>query len=137
GTAVTTLGARRLLSRLLASEFLVGDVALVDPDLHADAAEGGPGLVEAVVDVRAERVQRHATLAVELRPAHLRAAETAGDLDPHALGAGALGALEALAHRAAERHASGELLRDALGDELRLRLGVLHLEDVELDLLLG
>src|SRR5919107_1759547 len=51
------------------------DVALVDPDLHADAAEGGPGLVDAVVDVRAERVQRHPTLAVELRPAHLGAAE--------------------------------------------------------------
>ena len=59
-----------------------GDVALVDPDLHADAAEGGPGLVEAVVDVRAQRVQRHATLAVELRAAHLGAAEAAGAPGP-------------------------------------------------------
>src|SRR5882724_9483693 len=31
------------------------DVALVDPDLDPDAAEGGSGLGEAVVDVRAER----------------------------------------------------------------------------------
>src|SRR5512144_2110746 len=39
-----------------------GHLALVDPDLHADAAEGRAGLVEAVVDVRTERVQGHAAL---------------------------------------------------------------------------
>src|SRR5690606_26447391 len=133
--AVTTLGARRLLGRLLASEFLVGDVALVDPDLHADAAEGGLGLVEAVVDVGAESVQGHSALAVELRAAHLRASQAARDLDPHALGAGALRTLEALAHGATERDTGAELLRDALRDELGLGLGVLDLEDVELDLL--
>ena len=94
-------------------------------------------LVEAVVDVRAQRVQRHAALAVELRAAHLGAAEAAGDLDADALGAGALGALQALAHRAAERHTGAELLGDALRDELSLGLGVLDLEDVELDLLAG
>src|SRR4029079_10216166 len=33
-------------------------LALVDPDLHADPAEGGLGLVEAVVDVGPQRVQR-------------------------------------------------------------------------------
>src|ERR1700743_3086032 len=49
--------------------------ALVDPDLHADPAEGGAGLVEAVVDVRAQRVQRDPALAVELGPGHLRAAQ--------------------------------------------------------------
>src|SRR6478735_9028785 len=65
------------LGGLLAREVALGHVALVDPDLHADAAEGRAGLEEAVVDVRAERVQRHPTLAVELRAAHLRAAEAA------------------------------------------------------------
>ena len=34
------------------------DLALVDPDLHADAAEGRAGLVEPEVDVRAHCVQR-------------------------------------------------------------------------------
>src|SRR5207245_787205 len=34
------------------------DLALVDPDLDADAAEGGLRLDEAEVDVRADRVQR-------------------------------------------------------------------------------
>ena len=42
-----------------------------------------------------------------------------------------------LAHGAAERHAAGELLGDALGDQLRVDLGVLDLEDVQLDLLAG
>src|SRR5690606_13429270 len=68
---------------------------------------------------------------------HLRAAEAAGDLDAHALGTGALGTLQTLAHRATEGHAGGELLGDALRDELGLGFGVLHLEDVELDLLAG
>src|SRR5579864_4516525 len=62
-------------------------LALVDPDLHADPAEGGAGLVEAVVDVRAQRVQRHAALTVELRARHLRAAEAARALHPDPLGA--------------------------------------------------
>ncbi len=80
-------------------------------------------------------MQGHAALAVELRAAHLGAAEAARHLDADALGAGALRALQALAHRAAERHTTRELLGDALGDQLRLGLGVLHLEDVQLDLL--
>src|SRR5690606_27353096 len=85
--------------------------------------------------VRAQRVQRHTTLAVELRAAHLRAAEAAGDLNADALGAGALCALQTLAHRTTERHTSRELLGDALCDELSVGLGVLDLEDVQLDLL--
>jgi len=41
--------------------------------------------------------------------------------------------------RIARRNATrgAQLLGDALGDQLRLSLGVLHLEDVQLDLLLG
>ena len=55
------------------------DLALVDPDLDADAAGRRPRLDEAVVDVRADRVQRDAALGVGLerlisppprRPAH-------------------------------------------------------------------
>src|SRR6185437_932525 len=82
-----------------------------------------------------ERVQRHTALTVELRAAHLGAAEAARHLDADTLGAGALSALQALAHRAAEGHAGGELLGDALGDQLSVGLGVLDLEDVQLDLL--
>src|SRR5690606_10139864 len=45
--------------------------------------------------------------------------------------------LQSLAHRASERHARTELLGDALRDKLSLSLRVLHLEDVELNLLAG
>src|SRR3712207_9142713 len=84
--------------------------------LHADAAEGGPGLVDAVVDVRPEGVQRHAALAVELRPAHLGAAQATGALHPDALDLrAALGRLHGLAHGATEADPAGELLGDEIG----------------------
>src|SRR3954469_8951226 len=114
-----------------------GDLALVDPDLHADPAEGRLGLVEAVVDVGAQGVQRDAALAVELGARHLRAVEPTGALDPDALGTGPHRGLHRLAHGATELHATGELLGDTLGDQLAVHLGVLHLEDVQLDLLAG
>src|SRR5579875_779180 len=137
-TVVTTATCRAARGRsLLARQLLGGEVALVDPDLHADAAEGGAGLVEAVVDVRAQRVQRHTTLAVELGAAHLGAVQPAGDHDPDALGTGPLGRLHALAHGAPEIDTGRQLLGDALSDELRIGLGVLDLEDVQLHLLAG
>src|ERR1700722_8145827 len=48
------------------------DVALVDPDLDPDAAVGGLGLTEAVVDVGAQGVQRDPTFPVELPARTLR-----------------------------------------------------------------
>src|SRR4029453_10806396 len=76
-------GTRR--GRLLLRELTGGDVALVDPHLDADPAERRAGLVEAVVDVGPQRVQRDATLAVELGARHLGALQTAGALNPDAL----------------------------------------------------
>src|SRR5919202_515599 len=134
-TAVGAGGGRPRRGGLLAGQLALRDVALVDQDLHADPAEGRAGLVEPVVDVRPEGVQRHAPLAVELRAAHLGAAEAARALHPDPLGAGAQRGLHALAHGAAEGDAARELLGDALGDQLRVDLGVAHLEDVQLDLL--
>src|SRR6185503_16352246 len=114
------------------------DVALVDPHLHADAAEGGAGLEQAVVDVGTQRVQRHATLAVKLRARHLGTAQATRALHADALDLRAAHRrLDRLAHRTAERHAVAQLLGHALRDELRVRLGVLDLEDVQLDLLVG
>src|SRR5207244_905048 len=55
------------------------DVALVDPDLHTDSAEGGVCFCEAVVDVGAEGVAWNATLRVGLAAGHFGAAEAAGD----------------------------------------------------------
>src|SRR5262249_20168562 len=114
-----------------------GRLAAVDPDLDPDPAERGACLVEAVVDVGAQRVQRHPPLAVELRARHLRAAEAARALHPDPARAALHGRLHGLAHRTAERHPARQLLGHALGDQLGVDLGVLDLEDVELDLLAG
>ena len=91
--------------------------------------------MESVVDVRAEGVQRHAALTVELGAGHFSATQTARHLDTNALGASALCGLDALTHRTTEGHAGSELLGDALRNELRFEIGVLHLEDVQLNLL--
>src|SRR4029450_4419006 len=86
--------ALRLVERseVLAGEAGGHDLALVDPALDADAAERRLGLVEPVVDVGAQRVERHAAVGVGLRAGHLGAAQAAADLDPAALGAPAQGA---------------------------------------------
>ena len=98
---------------------------------------GGLGLAEAVVDVGAQRVQRHPTLAVPLGAAHLGAAEAARALHPDAEGAGLLGVLHGPLHGPAEGDAAGELVGDALGDERGVELGLLDLLDVELHLVVA
>src|SRR5206468_1120073 len=67
------------------------DLALVDPDLDADPAEGRLRLGEAVIDVGTDRVQRDAALGVHFGPAHLPAAEPATAHHLDAVGAGADG----------------------------------------------
>src|SRR4029453_14423635 len=113
------------------------DLALEDPHLHADGAIRRVGLGETVVDVRAQRVQRHPPVAVPLAARDLRAAEAARAGDPDAVGAQAQGGGHRLLHRATEGHPLLELQRDVLRHQLRVQLGVDHLLDVELDLLLG
>ena len=129
--------ARRGACLRLRGVALGHDLALVDPDLDADPAERRLRLDEAVVDVRADRVQRDAALGIGLRAAHLRAAEpaAAGDLDP--LRTGTDRRRERALHRAPERHAVLQLLGDRLRDELRVELGPLDLVDVDVDVLAG
>src|SRR6185436_6527663 len=60
------------------------DLALEDPHLHADHAIGGLGEAVAEVDVRAQRVQGHAALAIPLHARDLGAAQAAGAVDADA-----------------------------------------------------
>src|SRR5581483_9081722 len=113
------------------------DLALVDPDLDADPAERRLRLGQPVVDVGADRVQRHAPLRVGLGPAHLAAAEPAAADHLDAVGAGAHRRGDRALHRAPEADAVLELLRDRLGDELRVELGPLDLVDVDVHVLVG
>src|SRR5262249_42631746 len=122
-----------LLLLLLAAEHLAAE----DPHAHADDAVRGASLGEAVVDVRAQRVQRHATLAVPLRAGDLRATQASRRLNAHALRAHAHGTRERLLHGAPERDAALELERDVLRHELRIDIGPAHLVDVDERLLVG
>src|SRR5690349_17811783 len=96
-------GHGRLLGDLVLGRRLVGeDVALVDPDLHADTPERRARLGLAVVDVGPQGVERHPAFAVPLLAAHLGAAEAPAALHPDALRTGLHRSLHGALHRAAE-----------------------------------
>ncbi len=78
-------------------------------------------------------MQRHSTFAVPLGPAHLSATEAARGLDPDALGSGLHGVLHGPLHGPAEGHTAHQLVGHALGDECCVELGLLDLNDVQLD----
>src|SRR6266545_2367036 len=137
-TATATVAGARAGARPLGLLLLAGGqhVAPVDPDLHTDLTEGGAALRQTVVDVGPQGVQGHAALAIPLGAGHLGTAQPAGALHPDALGAALHGRVDRPAHRPAERDPAGELLRDALRDQLGVGFGALDLEDVEGDLLM-
>src|SRR5690606_20998750 len=94
-------------------------------------AVGGVRLGEAVVDVRAQGVQRHAAFAVPPRAGDLGAAQAAGDVDLDAQGAQAHRVAHGALHGAAEHDAALQLLGDGLGDQLGVQLRLADLGDVD------
>ncbi len=115
----------------MGSVAVVQHFAPVNPDLHADAAVGGLRFGKAVVDVRADGLQRDGAVVVLFPSGDFRAAQAAGDLRLDSLGAHPHGAADALLHGPAERNPLLELLGDVLRDELRVQVGVLDLDDVD------
>src|SRR5256712_6960615 len=111
------------------------DLALEDPDLDADRPRRRVRGGEAVIDVGADRVQRHAPVAVPLAARDLAAAQPARARDADAVGAQPERGRHCLLHRPPEGHALLQLQRDVLGHGLRVQLGVDDLLDVEVDLL--
>src|SRR6185295_3765284 len=106
-------------------------LALEHPDLEADDAVAGHRGRDAVIDIRAQRMQRHAAFPVPLVARDLDTVQPSGgrDLDalgaePHRIGDGAL-------HRAAKHDALLQLLCDRVGDQLRVGLGLAHFLDVD------
>src|SRR5688500_536978 len=136
-TAVVPLATLTALARttafsgatLVSGRIVLKDFALEDPHLDADDAIGRLGFGGTVVDVGAQRVQRHATFAVPLGASDVGAAETAAHIHPDAAGAHTDRRLHCTLHRTAERHATLELLGNALCDEVRIGLGLAHLDD--------
>src|SRR5436190_23211750 len=111
--------------------FLREHFALEDPHLDADDAVGGAGFAQAVVDVGAEGVQRHAAFARPLGARDFRAVQAARQAYFHAQGARAHGAHHRALHGAAEHHAFFDLLGDAVSDQLCIELRLADLGDVQ------
>src|SRR3954463_8389427 len=118
---------------VLGHRIVLEDLALEDPDLDAAGAEGRERGRNAVVDVCAQRVQRHATFAVPLHARDFRAAQTTRAVDADAFRAETHRRLNGALHGAAERHAALQLLRDRLGHQRRIELRLADLDDVDDD----
>src|SRR5207302_6164863 len=119
--------------RVRAARELFGHLAREDPHFHADRAVGRLGRRGRVVDVGAQRVQRHAPLVVALGARDLRAPQPAGRLDLDPLGAHPHRALDRALHGAPERDALRQLVRHRVRDELGVELRPLDLLDVDAD----
>src|SRR5690606_17881373 len=110
------------------------DLALEDPHLDADHPIGGQRLGLGIVDVGAQRMQRHAAFPIPFDAGDLGAAETAAARDLDAFGAEPERRLHRALHRTAESDAANELVGDALRDELGVDLRLADFDDVQLHL---
>src|SRR4051794_38851635 len=72
---------------VLRHRIVLEDFALEDPDLDAAGADRRDRGGHAVIDVGAQRMQRHATFAIPFHPRDLGAAEPPRAVDTNALGA--------------------------------------------------
>src|ERR1700731_3188992 len=116
---------------VLGHRVVLHDLAFEDPDLDAAGAVGGERRRHAVIDVGAQGVQRHAAFPIPLHPCNLGAAEPARAVDADAAGAEPHRRLHGALHRAAERDAALELLRDRFGDQLRVEFRLTDFDDVD------
>src|ERR1700733_389274 len=116
---------------VLSHGIVLEDLALEDPDLDAAGAIGGVRGGDAIIDVGAQGVQRHPTLAVPFETRDLRAAQPARAIDADALCAQAHRRLHRAFHRSPERHPALELLSDGLGDQGRVDFRLTDFDDVD------
>src|SRR5437868_10124591 len=96
---------------VLGHRVVLEDLALEDPDLDAAGAERGERGRNAVVDVGAQRMQRHPAFAIPFHARDFGAAETTRAVDSNALGAETHRRLHRAFHGASERDAALKLLR--------------------------
>src|SRR5690606_30811664 len=113
------------------------DLAFEDPDLDPDDAIGSHRLYARVIDVGAQRVQRHTTLTIPFGPRNFRSAQTTGHVDPDTQGPHPHRVLNSAFHRTTERYPALKLLRNALANQRRVQLGLAHFNDVEVQFRFG
>src|SRR5208283_512128 len=119
---------------LVAALFLLVYITAIDPGLDPNNAVRRVRLGESVVNVGAQGVQRQAPLQIPLRARNLIAVQPARHTNLDALAAKAQRRINRLAHRTAEANALLQLQRDVLGDQLRVKLRLVDLQNVNEDL---
>src|SRR5215472_3470644 len=72
---------------ILRHRIVFHDLTLEDPDFDAAGAVSGERGSDAVIDIGAQRVQRHAAFAIPFHPRDFGAAEPARAIDANAAGA--------------------------------------------------
>src|SRR5262249_50288707 len=123
---------------LLGGEGIVfHDLALEDPDLDTAGAIGGEGGGDAVIDVGAQGVQRHAAFPVPFHAGDFGAAQAARAGDTNAQRAQPHGGLHRTLHHAAEGDAASQLLGDILGHQLGVDFRLADFDDVQMDFIGG
>ena len=111
--------------------------SFADPAFDTQLAVNSIGLSETVIDFCAEGVERDAAPMILLDPGELGATEASGTTDLDALSAEILGSLESLFHGASKRDAALELESDVFSHELGVGLGMLDLDDIDVDFFAG
>src|SRR2546430_1749830 len=107
--------------------------ALEHPNLDPDDLVCRLLLEKKIIDIRAQRVERHPPLAIPLATRDFDAVQPPRAHDLDALRAKAHRVLHRALHGTAEHDALLQLLRDRVGDELRVDLGLPNLLDIEAD----
>jgi hypothetical protein len=111
------------------------DIAFVNPYFDTDTTKGRVCMDLGVINVRTQRVQRHAALTLVGHTGDFCATETTRTLDLDALGSQPHGALYCLLHGTLVRHTLVDLFADALGNQLRFQFGLVNFGDIDLELL--
>src|SRR3990170_3623377 len=118
---------------VLGHRVVLKDFALEDPDLDTAGAERGERGRHAIVDIGAQRMQRHPPLAIPFHAGDFGTAETARAVDTNALGAKTHRRLHRALHGAAERDAALELLGDRFRHQRGVELRLADFNDVDDD----
>ena len=110
---------------------------MTNPNLDADRSGRRIRFGEAVIDVRLQRMKRHTTFLVLFFASQFRSAETPGAVDLDPVRAHIHRGLDRALHRTPEADAALQLLRDVLGNELRVGLRTPHFGDLNENFLAG
>ena len=121
------------LALVLSHRIMLEDFALEDPNLDAAGAIGRMGRSDAIINVGAQRMQRHTALAIPFEASDFRAAKATRTIDPNSLGAESYRRLHGPLHRPTKRDAPLELLSDQIGDERRFNLRLANLDNIDDD----